>query len=144
MRYIKLLFLGKCHFFYSSVLLVPSALASFFPPHISLATCGSNKALSGNGASISILVMEKIIFRKILMIFTLLSIIVVVVPYAKSGKYCSDQKTLPWDSSFDINEEVDEILIDSSNKKYRIIPIFYRHREISKCTDEKKFDIWID
>ena len=51
-QYVDFLFLGKCHPFYSSVLLVSST-------RISVATGGSNEAIAGGWASIYIFGMEK-------------------------------------------------------------------------------------
>ena len=53
-QYVDFLFLGKCHSFYSFVLLVSSTVASSSSTHILVATGGSNEAIAGGWASIYI------------------------------------------------------------------------------------------
>ena len=80
------------------------------------------------------LVWKKIIFRVILLIFTLLSQVLLLVPDKKTGKYCSDAETLLHSPSYDINEDADRMWKGSSNKKYRIIMVISVVADVLKCT----------
>ena len=78
--------------------------------------------------------MRKTVVRVILLIFTLLSQVLLLVPDKKTGKYCSDAKTLLHSPSYDINEEADRMWKGSSNKKYRIVMVISVVADVSKCT----------
>ena len=109
MPYVDFLFLGKCRLCCFSVLLVSSNLTLSFSPRVSVATPASEEAIALDAAFISTLGMEKNIFCVILLIFTLLSQVLLLIPCKKPSKYSLDGKTLPHSPFYYINEEVDRI-----------------------------------
>ena len=131
-------FLRKCHFlFYSSVLVLPSALASSSSTCISVATpVSEEEVISRDAASLIIFGIEKnnvsnnfVDFHPIIITEVLL-----LIPYKKTGKSSSDGKTLLQIPIYDINEEADRIWKGSSNKKYRIVMVISSVVDVSICT----------
>jgi len=137
MPYVDFSFLGKWGLCYHSVLLVQPALASSSSTRISVATGGSNEALSGGGASISIVGIEKNNVPCNFLDFHPIITLLLLIPSTIPEKYSLDGKTLLHSPSYDINKEVDRISKGYINKKYRIVSILSVVADVSKCTRKK-------
>ena len=98
-----------------------SAFASSSSTCTLVATNGSIEALSGDGASIPTLGMEKNDFSCNFLDFHPIITVLLLIPRTIPEKDSLDDKTLLHSPSCDINKEADRISKGSSNKKYRIV-----------------------